>query len=84
MEPIIKTSLKNISSPLYDRRLMILILKKYSYGRRSFSENCREGKIKDERICRKYENVIQTKEEIKNLQDPQSPRIDDASPFGTN
>jgi hypothetical protein len=43
MEPIVQ-SLKQIHSPLYDRRLMILILKK-SNGRRSFSETSRWSKI---------------------------------------
>ncbi len=47
MEPIVHC-LKKIHSPLYDRRLMILILKKTN-GRRSFSENCRCSKIKEER-----------------------------------
>ena len=42
-------------SPLYDRRLAIIILKKYSYGRRSFSENARLTKIKDEHRNRQYE-----------------------------
>ena len=45
---------KQIQSPLYDRRLMILILKKTN-GRRSFSENCRYTKIKDERRYRHNE-----------------------------
>ena len=53
MEPVV-TCLKNLRSPLYDRRLMILILKKTN-GRRSFSENCRYTKIKDERRYRHNE-----------------------------
>jgi hypothetical protein len=52
--------LKNVHSPLYDRRLAILILKKHSYGRRSFSENARLTKIKDERRDRHYEPERQT------------------------
>ena len=39
MEPLFQY-VKQIHSPLYDRRLMILILKKTN-GRRSFSETCR-------------------------------------------
>jgi hypothetical protein len=53
MEPVIHC-IKEIHSPLYDRRLMILILKKTN-GRRSFSENCRCSKIKEERRYRQYE-----------------------------
>lgn len=53
MEPIVQC-FKQIHSPLYDRRLMILILKKYD-GRRSFSENCRVTKIKEERRYRHHE-----------------------------
>jgi hypothetical protein len=45
MDPMIHY-LKRIHSPLYDRRLMILILKKTN-GRRSFSESCRCSKIKE-------------------------------------
>lgn len=47
---------RQIHSPLYDRRLMILILKKYN-GRRSFSENCRLSKIKEERRYGQYEST---------------------------
>lgn len=53
MEPMVQC-LKRIQSPLYDRRLMILILKKTN-GRRSFSENCRCSKIKDEHRDRHHE-----------------------------
>ena len=53
MEPLLQ-SLKQIHSPLYDRRLMILILKRTN-GRRSFSENCRCSKIKEERRYRHNE-----------------------------
>jgi len=52
---VMASYLKNVHSPLYDRRLAILILKKHSYGRRSFSENARLTKIKDERRDRHYE-----------------------------
>jgi hypothetical protein len=48
MEPVVQC-IKRIHSPLYDRRLMILILKKTN-GRRSFSENCRCSKLKQEDI----------------------------------
>jgi hypothetical protein len=53
MDPMLQY-LKRIQSPLYDRRLMILILKKTN-GRRSFSENCRCSKIKDDRRDRRNE-----------------------------
>ena len=53
MEPMVQC-LKRIQSPLYDRRLMILILKKTN-GRRSFSENCRCSKIKEEHRYRHNE-----------------------------
>jgi hypothetical protein len=48
MEPMVQY-IKRIHSPLYDRRLMILILKKTN-GRRSFSENCRCSKIKEDTV----------------------------------
>lgn len=67
---------KNVHSPLYDRRLMIMILKKYSYGRRSFSENCRASKIKDECIYRQYGSVIQAEQQKgQNSQDAETPRV---------
>lgn len=53
--------LKNVHSPLYDRRLAILILKKHSYGRRSFSENAKLTKIKEEHRNRQYEPQEQNK-----------------------
>lgn len=56
--------LKNVHSPLYDRRLAILILKKHSYGRRSFSENAKLTKIKEEHRNRQYE----PQEQIKTIQ----------------
>ena len=59
MEPI-GNYMKNIHSPLYDRRLAIIILKKYSYGRRSFSENAKGTKIKEEHRNRRYEPETQT------------------------
>ena len=42
---------KVIHSPLYDRRLKIIILKKYS-GRRSFSESSRLTKAPEKEECR--------------------------------
>lgn len=45
---------KRIYSPLYDRRLMILILKKTN-GRRSFSDSCRCSKIKEEHRGKHHE-----------------------------
>jgi hypothetical protein len=44
---------------------MILILKKYGYGRRSFTENCRMTKIKEERRYRHHEPVAQTFKQTK-------------------
>ena len=67
------TYLKNMHSPLYDRRLAIIILKKHSYGRRSFSENARLTKIKEERRNRHYEpetkgfETIQTNKEVEEI-----------------
>ena len=66
MELAIQTY-KQIHSPLYDRRLMILILKKQN-GRRSFSENCRLTKIKEERRYGQNESssrITQTPQEQK-------------------
>lgn len=59
---------KNIHSPLYDRRLAIIILRKYSYGRRSFSENARITKIKEEHRNRHYEPEAKTFKEIQTNQ----------------
>lgn len=64
MDPL-AIHLKNIISPLYDRRLMILILKKYSHGRRAFSENYRTTKIKDEHRYRRHDFVARTYKKIK-------------------
>jgi hypothetical protein len=59
MEPL-ANCFKNFHSPLYDRRLMMFILKKSSCGRRSFTENCRTTKIKDERRYRQYEPEVKS------------------------
>jgi hypothetical protein len=59
MEPLV-TVFKNVHSPLYDRRLAIFILKKYSHGRRSFSENARFTKIKGEHRERHHEPEAKT------------------------
>ena len=62
MDPVVQC-LKRIHSPLYDRRLMILILKKTN-GRRSFSENCRYSKLKDvSRIDRHEPNKAYTQKQ---------------------
>ena len=53
MEPVL-TCINISNSPLYERRLMICILRKYN-GRRSFSENCKFSKIKEERRYRQHE-----------------------------
>lgn len=66
MEPVIANCFKTIHSPLYDRRLAFFILKKYSNGRRSFSENARLTKIKDEHRNRQYEPEAQTTKESPN------------------
>ena len=63
MEPVIATCFKSIHSPLYDRRLAFFILKKYSNGRRSFSENAKLTKIKEERRNRHYEPEAETTKE---------------------
>jgi hypothetical protein len=59
MEPLV-TCFKNVHSPLYDRRLAIFILKKYSHGRRSFSESARFTKIKSEHRERHHEPEAKT------------------------
>jgi hypothetical protein len=67
-------SYKKIHSPLYDRRLMILILKKQN-GRRSFSENCRLSKIKEEHRYGQNESstrVTQTPQETEYHQKKQN------------
>lgn len=61
MEPVL-LNLKRIQSPLCERRLMILILKKYSHGRRSFSESSRLCKIKDLTVSRQYASKEDPKE----------------------
>lgn len=68
MDPILQ-SVRRIHSSLYDRRLLILILKKTN-GRRSFSENCRCSKITHEHRDRQNEPTytktqIQTHRQIK-------------------
>jgi hypothetical protein len=84
MEPV-AAYLKNVHSPLYDRRLALIILKKYSYGRRSFTENARSPKIKDQHRERHYEPEVQTKEKEFNKEakakaiDPRFRDSDDAS-----
>ena len=69
--------LKNVHSPLYDRRLAIIILKKYSHGRRSFSENARLTKIKEEHRNRHYEPTVQTKgsKTYEKTEEINSPRV---------
>lgn len=72
------TYLRNINSSLYERRLAIIILKKYSYGRRSFSETAKTTKIKPDHRERHYEPEAQTsKESISNKEKEtlESPRI---------
>lgn len=59
MEPLY-VCLKQINSPLYDRRLMLLILKKYGHGRRAFTESSRFPKIAEERRLRQYEPIFTT------------------------
>jgi hypothetical protein len=63
MEPVFSYS-TYIHSPLYDRRLMILILKKTN-GRRSFSETCRSHKIKEEHRDRQNEPNAKTQRQTK-------------------
>jgi hypothetical protein len=65
MEPF-APYLKRVHSSLYDRRLAIIVLKKYGNGRRSFSENARLTKIKDEHRNRQYEPEAQRSKEDTN------------------
>jgi hypothetical protein len=77
MEPL-PNYLKIANSPLYERRLAIIILKKYSYGRRSFSENARFSKIKEEHRNRHYEPEKQIEKENETNEESEktkSPRI---------
>ena len=79
MEALIQVS-KQIHSPLYDRRLMILILKKTN-GRRSFSENCRVLKIKEEHRYRHHEPNAQTQRQPQKENTEENFRISDPSVF---
>ena len=77
MEPL-PNYFKTVNSPLNDRRLAIIILKKYSYGRRSFSENARFSKIKEEHRNRHYEPEKQIEKERETNEESEkakSPRI---------
>jgi hypothetical protein len=78
MEPV--AYLKNVHSPLYDRRLALIILKKYSYGRRSFSESAKSPKIKQNHREGHYEPEAQTKERslYKEAQGTPYPRVEDS------
>jgi hypothetical protein len=67
--------LKQIHSSLYDRRLAIIILKKYGNGRRSFSESARLTKIKDEHRNRQYEPEEQTSKGSTNQKETGTPRM---------
>ena len=46
-------------SSLYDRRLMVLLLKNYSHGRRAFTEGCRVSKMLLSNRERWYEETTQ-------------------------
>jgi hypothetical protein len=52
-------------SSLYDRRLMILLLKNYSHGRRAFTEGCRVSKMLVSNREKWYEETTQV---YKNIQ----------------
>jgi predicted RNA-binding protein with RPS1 domain len=84
---VMNSYVKNIHSPLYDRRLAIIILRKYSHGRRSFSENARVTKIKEEHRNRHYEPEAKTFKERQNqkteTQEQLDPRMgySDVTPF---
>lgn len=69
--------MKNVHSPLYDRRLALIILKKYSYGRRSFSESAKSPKIKEQHLERHYEPEAY-KDKEKQKQESPSPGSEDS------
>ena len=46
---------------LYDRRLLVLLLKNYSHGRRAFTEGCRISKMMLTTRERWYEETTPTK-----------------------
>ena len=52
-------------SSLYDRRLMVLLLKNYSHGRRAFTEGCRVSKMLLTNREKWYEETTQV---YKNIQ----------------
>jgi hypothetical protein len=52
-------------SSLYDRRLMVLLLKNYSHGRRAFTEGCRVSKMLLSNREKWYEETTQV---YKNIQ----------------
>lgn len=48
-------------STLYDRRLLVLLLKNYSHGRRAFTEGCRISKMILTTRGKWYEETTHTK-----------------------
>ena len=46
-------------SSLYDRRLLVLLLKNYSHGRRAFTEGCRVSKMLLSNRGKWYEKTTQ-------------------------
>ena len=83
MEPVL-TCINTTHSPLYDRRLMIFILKKHN-GRRSFSENCKFSKIKEERRYRQHEpRQKDTQESQENTADKKSQETNTLFRFKTS
>lgn len=52
-------------SSLYDRRLLVLLLKNYSHGRRAFTEGCRVSKMLVTNREKWYEETTQV---YKNIQ----------------
>ena len=52
-------------SSLYDRRLLVLLLKNYSHGRRAFTEGCRVSKMLVSNREKWYEETTQV---YKNIQ----------------
>ncbi len=48
-------------STLYDRRLLVLLLKNYSHGRRAFTEGCRISKMLLTNRGKCYEESTYTK-----------------------
>ena len=62
-------------SSLYDRRLLVLLLKNYSHGRRAFTEGCRISKMLLTTRGKCYEESTYTKKYNKQKQAKQEKQL---------